>query len=156
MASFSHSLFFTCVETSPRLISRWAQKIIECHPRSPHSPRVLMEQPQGNHTQGRHKVRLQTPGICNLTLCSHTMQHSFDVGQDAALRNFRESPSLLTLHTPARVQLPQPKLTTARSFAHRPGRLGSGRLRANIDTFCSTDTLSILSCGHSLEFFYNG
>lgn len=37
-------------------------------------------------------------GVCDLTLYAHTMQLSFDTGQDAALRNFRGSPSLLTLY----------------------------------------------------------
>lgn len=112
-----------------------AQKTIECNPRSTCSPRTLMEQPHSDHTQGGHNDQVGSTEVChpvpagawNLTLCSHTTTHSLDIGRDAGLRNFRESPSLLTLHTSASVQLPQPKLTTARAFAHRPCRVGSSR-----------------------------
>lgn len=112
-----------------------AQKTIECNPRSTCSPRTLMEQPHSDHTQGGHNDQVGSTEVChpvpagawNLTLCSHTTTHSLDIGRDAGLRNFRESPPLLTLHTSASVQLPQPKLTTARAFAHRPCRVGSSR-----------------------------
>lgn len=52
-------------------------------------------------------------GICNLPLCSHTMQLSCYTGQNAAVRNFRERPSLLTLRTTASVHI---KLTIGKAL----------------------------------------
>lgn len=89
-----------------------------------------------------------------LTLRSHTMQHSLAVGWDAASRNCRGNSSLLTVHIPDGVHLPQPKLTTAQMFAHKPCRWGTEGKCQQLDTFCSIDLLSTVGCGCSLHFFF--
>lgn len=114
IASFLHSL--TCIKTSPRLVSRSIRKTIECHLRSPHSPRILMEQPHSDHTQGQHSERVESTdgcplvlvGACNLTVFPYNATFiSHRPGRCS--KKFQREPFPSHTHTPARVQLPQPR-----------------------------------------------